>query len=213
MQRLSSTSAQQRIEPQTVVDAVAAVVPFAAECYSEIPEIPVGYWDRKDLARVFGKHQDTIHTWEQNGWIKSIRKPSGRIIGYPADQIAAVAARTFLRFPSASFSAEEAAKLRLLPLLQWIHEAVRTAGTVNDAGKEALLDALDFAALAETTEVLRSAHNVTDADLLDHRPAALGQLRARLQDPHARHLLLRAWRQGGVILRIKKAKSIQEHNQ
>lgn len=205
MKRQAQMQQPERDQRTRLISAVDAVVPGAADSSTEVPEVLAMLWDRWDLARVFGKHPDTIHRWEQDGWITAIRRASGRIEGYPAEQVVAVAARLFSRFPHATFNEMEAERQQLLPLLRWVHATVRNHESLRAAGKEALLDALNLAALAESRDCLGET-NVTEEDLAEHMPVAQAQLRARLRDPYARHLMLRAWRQAGAVLRVQTFK-------
>lgn len=185
-----------------LVAAVSAVLPEAKNYCAEIPSIPVRFLDRKELARLFERHADTPHRWEQQGWLNATRRPSGRIAGYPAEQVAAVATRLFVRFPGFKINQFEAERFGYLPLLSWVEATVRSTVANTAATKEPLLELLDFAALANSPELVEG-HGVSSEDLEDHRDSAIERLRTRLKDPYARHLLFVGWRQSGTAARVR----------
>lgn len=202
MSSLQSTKEANLNHQIKLVDLVSAVLPEAKDFCPEVPPVPAKLLDRKDLSRLFDRHADTPHRWEQDGWLTAIRKPSGRIAGYPAEQVAAVATRLFARYPGFKINQFEAERLGYLPLLTWVEAAVRNTVANTASTKEPLLELLDFAALANAPELVDGLR-VTATDLDDHRAGAISRLRMRLSEPYARHLLFNAWRQSGIAARVR----------
>jgi hypothetical protein len=189
-----------------LVAAVAAHVPKAVLTCSAPPPSPAVFLTRKDLARIFGKHPDTVKTWERNGWIEAIRRPSGRIFGYPADEVARIASHLFSHFTHADFNRGEAKGLRVLELLEWVYESVRTAQSLPPRAQLGTLDLIALSSLAETTAPLPGSLQVTLEELSEHRDQAMRQLSERLNDAESRQVLLSAWRQAGAIAKTNKAR-------
>ena len=131
-----------------LVSEVTVLLPDAEILATKPPVILDRLWDRHDLALVFCKHSDTIKRWERSGWIKAERKPSGRIIGYPAAQIVSVATRLFLRFPNATYDEIQAERVELNEILGWVRDTVSVCNEGNIGKAPPLLDALNLAALA-----------------------------------------------------------------
>lgn len=203
MSSLQSTKETNLNHQIKLVDLVSAVLPEAKDFCPEVPPVPAKLLDRKDLSRLFDRHADTPHRWEQTGWLSAVRKSSGRILGYPAEQVAALATRLYLRFPTFAFNQVEAERLGYLTLLSWVEVTVRNveANTAAETN-EPVLDLLDLAALAGDPDLV-SGHRVTATDLDDHRAGAISRLRMRLSEPYARHLLFNAWRQSGIAARVR----------
>lgn len=193
--------------PMRVAEAVRVVLPSAEFDAAALPSIPQILLTRKELAWLFGKNTQTPKRWERWGWINAQRRPSGRIAGYDAVEIAGLASRLFTHFRGASFNTEEAVRHRLVDLLNWIRLTARHSRQCVTSDKAPVLDLLALAALADDANLLPTGWNVQTDQLNDHREEARRQLLLRLQDPEARAILLKAWRQAGVVASVARQRA------
>jgi hypothetical protein len=181
-------------------DILAAVggIDVTAE-FPVMPPIPAVLLSRKDLARLLVKNVQVPKRWERQGWITAKRRASGRVAGYDAVDLVRVAGRLFGRFRFAGFDEGEANRLGVKALLEWTRQVVRRRQAIRQQVPPPVFDLLSLAAIAGRVSVLPKGWDVSADQLESHAPDAFRQLIARLADPGARNLMVRAWREAGVM--------------
>jgi len=195
-----SLIANPTLNPNTnLVELVSA---YGGRSTEVVPVIPPILLHRPDLARLFMKDPQTPDRWERKGWMRSIRRSSGRIHGYLAEEVAKIAARLAHEFNGPVFDECEAARLKLTELLTWVVDAVRTGAEDLNEDTLPVLPRVALGALAGDPSLLPKHIAASDAETHEQFTLAQIGLQMRLRNPKARQLMIEAWQKAGIILAL-----------